>query len=282
MLALIEKHHCFGGRVEVYSHDSTATKSKMRFALFLPSSANKEKVPVLYWLSGLTCTEQNFITKSGALRLAEELGLAIVVPDTSPRGLNLSNDKDNYYFGEGAGFYLNAVEEPWASHYQMESYVANELPTLVSTHFPINPLKTSIFGHSMGGHGALTLAFKNPQQYQSVSAFAPICSTIHSPWGINALTLYLGEDKKLWQNYDAVALLENKGWSKGKILVDQGTQDEFLEKELKPNLLIEAAKKASVELEFNLREGYDHSFYFISSFIEGHLRFHHTILSRIA
>ncbi len=252
----------------------------MRFGVFLPPQAEAQAVPVLYWLSGLTCTEENFIVKAGAQRVAAELGLAIVVPDTSPRGLKIPGEADNYDFGLGAGFYVDAVQAPWSSGYRMYSYVARELPGLVESEFPVDPARTGIFGHSMGGHGALTIALKNPAYYKSVSAFAPICSAMRCPWGEKALTGYLGGDRALWRDYDATVLIESRGWKGPALLVDQGTDDQFLQSQLKPELLKEACRRAGVSLDLRLQAGYDHSYFFIASFIEDHLRFHARNLER--
>jgi len=270
----VSRSKCFGGVQGVYSHESRETACLMRFGVFLPPHAEAQAVPVLYWLSGLTCTEENFIVKAGAQRVAAELGLAIVVPDTSPRGLKIPGEADNYDFGLGAGFYVDAVQAPWSSGYRMYSYVARELPGLVESEFPVDPARTGIFGHSMGGHGALTIALKNPGTYKSVSAFAPICSAMRCPWGEKALTGYLGSDRALWPDYDASALVESRGWKGPTLLVDQGTSDQFLESQLKPALLREACRRAGVSLDLRLQEGYDHSYFFIASFIEDHLRFH--------
>ena len=270
----VSRNKCFGGVQGVYSHESRETACLMRFGVFLPPHAEAQAVPVLYWLSGLTCTEENFIVKAGAQRVAAELGLAIVVPDTSPRGLKIPGEADNYDFGLGAGFYVDAVQAPWSSGYRMYSYVARELPGLVESEFPVDPARTGIFGHSMGGHGALTIALKNPDTYKSVSAFAPICSAMRCPWGEKALTGYLGSDRALWPDYDASALVESRGWKGPTLLVDQGTSDQFLESQLKPALLREACRRAGVSLDLRLQEGYDHSYFFIASFIEDHLRFH--------
>jgi S-formylglutathione hydrolase len=279
-LKLVSQNKCFDGLQQIYSHQSNVINSVMRFGIYLPPQVVSEnkKVPVLYWLSGLTCTEENFITKAGAQRIAAELGLIIVSPDTSPRNLSIPGDKDSYDFGEGAGFYLDATEAPWAAHYQMYSYVSRELFDLVAANFSVS--SAGIFGHSMGGHGALTLALKNPQQYKTVSAFAPICAPMQSHWGQKAFQGYLGNDKKKWEMYDACKLIEKLGWNGPPILIDQGEADKFLkEQELRPELLQEACLKAKIKLDFRLREGYDHSYYFILTFIEEHLRFHADFLS---
>jgi S-formylglutathione hydrolase len=246
----------------------------MRFGVFLPPQAQSGRVPVLYWLSGLTCTEENFIVKAGAQRVAAELGVAIVVPDTSPRGLAIPGEADAYDFGLGAGFYVDATEPPWSAGYRMYSYVTNELPAYVAGRFAIDPGRAGIFGHSMGGHGALTIALKNPDRYRSVSAFAPIASPMRCPWGEKALTGYLGADRARWRDCDATALIADRGWHGPPLLVDQGTSDPFLERQLKPELLREACSAAGVALDLRLRDGYDHSYFFIATFIEDHLRFH--------
>lgn len=276
-MELIEEHLCFGGVQAVYSHQSLKTDSLMRFALFLPPLAKTEQVPILYWLSGLTCTEQNFITKAGAQRIAAELGLAIVAPDTSPR-VDLPGDKESYDFGQGASFYVDARQQPWARHYQMASYLSQELPQLLRQHFPLDLNATGIFGHSMGGHGALTLALKNPQQYKTVSAFSPLCAALRSPWGIKALHAYLGDDIEQLKAYDACELVAKHGWPHGPILIDQGTKDPYLKEQLKPELFAKACLEAGVDLRLRMQEGYDHSYYFIASFIEEHLRFHASFL----
>lgn len=246
----------------------------MRFGVFLPPQAEARPVPLLYWLSGLTCTEENFIVKAGAQRVAAELGLALVVPDTSPRGLKIPGEDQSYDFGTGAGFYVDATQAPWSRGYRMYSYVAAELPGLIEKSFPVDPARAGIFGHSMGGHGALTIALKNPEYYKSVSAFAPISSPMRCPWGEKALTGYLGPDRGAWREYDATALLEERGWKGPALLVDQGTDDQFLDSQLKPGLLEEACRGSGVPLELRLQAGYDHSYFFIASFIEEHLRFH--------
>jgi S-formylglutathione hydrolase len=270
----VSKNKCFGGVQGVYSHDSVETRCTMRFAVFLPPRAATAPLPLLYWLSGLTCTEENFIIKAGAQRVAAELGLAIVVPDTSPRGLNIPGDADSYDFGVGAGFYVDATQPPWSQHYRMYTYVTKELPSVIASEFPIDGSRAGIFGHSMGGHGALTIALKNPVAYKSVSAFAPIASPIRCPWGEKALTGYLGADRAGWRDYDSTALLEDRGWRGPPLLVDQGTSDPFLETQLKPDLLRDACARRNVTLELRMQDGYDHSYFFIASFIEDHLRFH--------
>ncbi len=277
-IELIEEHYCFGGIQRVYTHQSDVTHCTMRFGLFLPPHAQKQNVPVLYWLSGLSCTEQNFITKAGAQRVAAHLGIALVVPDTSPRGVNLPGDQECYDFGVGAGFYVDALQSPWSKYYNMSTYVHEELPNLLQQHFPLNHHACGIFGHSMGGHGALTLALKHPERYRSVSAFAPICAPSQCQWGQKAFTGYLGADKQQWNEYDACELIAQRGWPHQRILIDQGAQDPYLKEQLKPELFQAACLKAQVALNLRMHEGYDHSYYFIASFIEDHLNFHATIL----
>lgn len=276
----VSASRCFGGEQRVYSHLSAQTGTPMRFGIYLPPQASAGPRPVLYWLSGLTCTEENFITKAGAQRVAAELGLVIVAPDTSPRGLGHPGEDDSYDFGTGAGFYVDATAEPWRNGYRMHSYVVEELPALVSANFPVDVASAGIFGHSMGGHGALTIALKHPQRFRSVSAFAPICSPMRCPWGEKALSRYLGPDREAWKEYDATELVASRGWSGPPILVDQGTADGFLAEQLKPELLQEACGRAGIALDLRMQAGYDHSYYFISSFMEDHLRFHAANLSR--
>lgn len=265
-------HKSFNGAVEHYSHESTELHCTMRFAIYLPPQALAgAKVPVLYWLSGLTCTDENFMHKAGAQSIAATLGMAIVAPDTSPRGQDIPND-DGYDLGQGAGFYLNATQQPWAKHYHMYNYVLHELPELIEKNFAINSVR-SIAGHSMGGHGALVLALRNPERYKSVSAFSPICNPVNCPWGQKAFTAYLGSDTTAWAQYDASILMAN-AHSHIPALVDQGLADDFLAEQLMPQALADAAKHSSYPLTLNHREGYDHSYYFIASFIESHLRFH--------
>ena len=269
----------FGGEQRRYRHKSETLSCDMHFSIYLPPQVSEGPVPVLYWLSGLTGTDENFVIKAGAQRVASQLGLAIVMGDTSPRGEDVPDDPEQAYdFGLGAGFYLNATQAPWNKHYKMYDYVTQELPALINDTFPVDPSRQSIFGHSMGGHGALSIALKNPDQYKSVSAFAPIVSPMHCPWGCKAFKRYLGEDVSTWQEYDSAALIA-KATTHLPMLVDQGTADEFLDNQLKPELLLEAAEKAGYPLQFIEREGYDHSYFFIASFIQEHLRFHEKILS---
>lgn len=266
---------CFGGRQQVWRHDSSATGTSMRFSIFLPPPPpGRPLAPVLWWLSGLTCTEENFTVKAGAQRVAAELGLILVAPDTSPRGECVPDDPGGAYdFGLGAGFYVDATEAPFAANYRMRTYVEEELPELVASRFPVDLQRQAISGHSMGGHGALTIALRNPGRFRSVSAFAPIVAPSQVPWGHKALTGYLGPDRALWRAYDAVALIED-GARLPDLLVDQGEADGFLKDQLKPELLQTACAAAGVPLTLNLRPGYDHSYFFIASFIEDHLRWH--------
>lgn len=264
----------FDGWHKQYIHQSSTLNCEMRFAIYLPLEATEDKpVPVLYWLSGLTCTDENFMQKAGAFRKAAELGIAIVAPDTSPRGEGVPDDPEGAYdFGLGAGFYLNATQEPWEEHYQMYSYIVDELPQLIEEHFPVSKRK-AISGHSMGGHGALTIGIKNPTAYSSISAFSPICHPVAVPWGQKAFRNYLGEDKTLWKQYDAVELLKTHSLST-PVLVDQGNADNFLTEQLKPETLQSAAIEANADLTLRIQPGYDHSYFFIQSFIDEHLEFH--------
>lgn len=268
----------FGGWHKQYSHQSTTLNCTMRFAIYLPPKVSSgAKVPVLYWLSGLTCTDENFMQKSGVQRIAAELGIAIVAPDTSPRGEQVAND-DGYDLGQGAGFYVNATQAPWNRHYQMYDYVVNELPQLIESTFPVSDQR-AISGHSMGGHGALTIAMLNPERYSSMSAFSPICNPINAPWGKKAFTTYLGKNKETWVNHDASELMR-QATQFVPAKVDQGGADDFLAEQLQPETLEAAAKANGYPLELSIHEGYDHSYYFISSFIEEHLRFHAAHLNK--
>lgn len=267
----IEHHVCFGGSQEVWRHHSAVTGTPMTFSVFLPPQAKTEKCPVLYWLSGLTCNEQNFITKAGAQRYATEHGLVIVAPDTSPRGSQVADDKE-YDLGQGAGFYVNATQEPWKAHYQMYDYILDELHALVTGHFGTSE-KRGICGHSMGGHGALVLALRNPEAFFSVSAFAPIVSPSQVPWGEKAFSAYLGEDKAAWEQYDAVKLIES-GHKVADMLVDQGLADTFFSKQLKTGLLKSACETYNIPHTIRVHAGYDHSYYFIASFIADHIAWH--------
>ncbi|GHH47124.1 MULTISPECIES: S-formylglutathione hydrolase [Gammaproteobacteria] len=267
----IEHRACFGGWQDVYRHASEALGCAMNFAIYLPPQAERERVPVLYWLSGLTCNEQNFITKAGAQRYAAEHGVAIVAPDTSPRGDDVA-DAEGYDLGKGAGFYVDATQAPWSAHYRMHDYVANELPALVEARFPTTGAR-AISGHSMGGHGALTIALRNPGRYRSVSAFAPIVAPARVPWGEKALSAYLGDDREAWKAWDATELLKT-AQERLPLLVDQGEADEFLDSQLRPRLLAEAAQAAGYPLTLRMQPGYDHSYYFIASFIGEHVAHH--------
>lgn len=262
----------FGGWNKQYSHQSKTLNCKMRFAIYLPPQAsNGEKVPVLYWLSGLTSTDENFMHKAGAQRMAAELGIAIVAPDTSPRGDDVAND-DGYDLGQGAGFYVNATQPPWNRHYQMYDYIVSELPALIEEMFPVSE-KRAISGASMGGHGALTIALRNPEKYLSVSAFSPISNPMNCPWGKKAFTAYLGDDVDSWRKYDASVLIREAS-QKVPALVDQGTADEFLTEQLNIEILEASVRANDYPLELRHHEGYDHGYFFVSSFIEDHLRFH--------
>ncbi len=245
----------------------------MTFAVYLPPQAEKQPVPVLYFLSGLTCTEENFMIKAGAQRFAAQHGIALVSMDTSPRNLGFAGENDSYDFGSGAGFYLNATAEPWSQNYQMYDYVVHELPVLIEQHFPVQPDQRSIFGHSMGGHGALTIALKNADRYRSVSAFSPIVAPMQNQWGVKAFSGYLGEDRDQWRQYDTVALIQ-QGAPKVPLFVDQGTDDEFLDEYLQPHLLEAVCAEHDHPLELRRQAGYDHSYYFIASFIEDHIAYH--------
>ena len=268
----VEQHASHGGHQEVWKHVSTILGCEMKFGVYLPESALQgQKCPVLYWLSGLTCTEQNFIAKAGAQRYAAEHGIIIVAPDTSPRGDNIADDP-GYDLGKGAGFYVNATQQPWAEHYHMYDYVVDELPTLIEAEFSANDAR-AISGHSMGGHGALTVALRNPERYRSVSAFSPIVAPSQVPWGEKAFTAYFGDDRETWKRHDTVELLKH-GVAQLPLLVDLGEQDEFLDTELKPRLLEAVCEATGHPLRLNVRPGYDHSYYFIASFIGQHIAYH--------
>lgn len=270
-LELLEEHRLFNGWQQRYRHASDALNCLMTFSIYLPPTADDAPPPVLYWLSGLTCNDENFSTKAGAQRIASELGLALVIPDTSPRGNEVPNDV-SYDLGQGAGFYLNATQSPWNSHYRMDDYITQELPELIRNHFNVGD-KQSISGHSMGAHGALTLALRHPQRYLSVSAFAPIVNPTQVPWGRKAFAAYLGEDPSLWQSYDSCYLITQCKPS-FPILIDQGDDDQFLADQLQPAKLAELARQHDWPLTLRIQPGYDHSYYTIATFIEDHLRFH--------
>lgn len=274
----IGSNRCFGGRQLRYSHASTTLGCDMTFSIFLPPQVEEgdgsNKSPVVYWLSGLTCTDENFVAKAGAQRYAAELGLIIVAPDTSPRGEGVPDDPDGEYdFGLGAGFYVNATQEPWRKHYRMYDYIVDELPALIEKSFPVDGARAGISGHSMGGHGALTIALKNPGRYKSVTAFSPICSPLSCPWGEKALANYLGPDREAWQAYDSCSLLAVTS-EQLPVLVDQGDADNFLVEQLKTPLLEKACSDADYPMTIRMQPGYDHSYFFISSFIGEHLAFH--------
>jgi S-formylglutathione hydrolase len=268
----VSESRCFEGRQIVYKHASAACACTMRFAVYLPPAAERGPVPALYWLSGLTCTEENFSVKAGAQRYAAELGIALIIPDTSPRGVNIPGEDAQMDVGTGAGFYVNATEAPWAAHYRMYDYIRDELPSAVNANLPVDATRKSISGHSMGGHGAIILGIRNPQQFRSVSAFAPIASASQSAWGQQALTAYLGADRRRWSEYDAAAVIRAKP-SRHELLVDQGMADPYLE-QLLPSELKEACRASGQRLTYRERAGYDHGYYFVSTFIAEHLRFH--------
>jgi len=271
----IERHACFGGWQDVYEIESGTLDARTRVGVFLPPQANDGPCPVLYWLSGLTCSEQNFITKAGAQQRAAELGLILVAPDTSPRGAGVPDDA-GYDLGIGAGFYLDATQAPWDAHYRMHDYVVHELPAWVEANLPASDAR-GISGHSMGGHGALVLALRNPGRYRSVSAFSPIVAPSQVPWGEKAFSAYLGEDRASWREWDACALIADAA-ERLPLRVDQGLADEFLDTQLRPELLREACDAAGHPLDLHLHAGYDHSYYFIASFIDAHLAHHAAML----
>ena len=271
-MEVISQNKSFGGWLKRCQHRSDTLGCDMVFAVYLPPQAEQTSVPVLYWLSGLTCTDENFMQKAGAHRLAAELGIAIVCPDTSPRGTDLPGEHDSYDFGSGAGFYLNATQPPWSAHYRMYDYVTDELPALIRQKLPVTD-RCGVSGHSMGGHGALVCALKNPGKYASVSAFAPICHPMDCPWGQKAFRHYLGDDRQAWAQYDASVLIADAE-ERLPLLVDQGTDDQFLAEQLNPEALRQACDKAGHPLHLHMRQGYDHSYFFIASFIDDHLRHH--------
>lgn len=280
-LNLVSEHLCFGGNLAYYSHYSHCCNSNMSFSIFLPPQSLHQTLPVLYYLSGLTCTPENFTVKAGAQRYAAEHGLIIVAPDTSPRDTGIPGESDRFDLGSGASFYVDAIISPWCDYYQMYSYITQELPAVIKANFPIIPTKQGIFGHSMGGHGALVAALRNPKQYLSVSAFAPISAPSVGVWGKQAFTTYLGADTSLWEDYDASKLVSKKQLS-STILIDQGTADQFYqEQQLLPEVFQEACQKAGQKLELRLQPGYDHSYFMVASFIGDHLRHHAQILSSL-
>ncbi|RYB07021.1 S-formylglutathione hydrolase [Lichenibacterium ramalinae] len=271
-LDVVSDTRCFGGRQITLKHESAATGTPMRVAVFLPPQAERGPVPVFWFLAGLTCTEDNFMQKAGAQRVAAELGLALVAPDTSPRGEGVPDDPA-YDAGQGAGFYCDATQAPWSTHFRMRRYIEEELPALLGAELPLDLGRQSLCGHSMGGHGALTVGLRQPGRFRAVSAFAPIASPMNCPWGEKALGLYLGPDRAAWRPYDACALIAD-GARRAEILVDQGTADPFLDGQLKPGLLEAACRDAGIALTLNRRDGYDHSYFFVASFIADHLRWH--------
>ena len=280
-ITLVEENKCFGGWQKIYQHQSDVLKCKMKFAIYLPPQAESSKVAVIYYLSGLCCTEQNFILKSGVQRYAAEHGVAIICPDTSPRDCNIEGEDDSYDFGTGAGFYVDATEEKWKSNYNMFSYVTRELPSVIEANFTsVDPSLKSIFGHSMGGHGALVCFLKNPGQYLSVSAFAPICNPMNCPWGDKAFTGYLGPDRDTWKEWDATELVKTyKAPLVSYILIDQGLEDKFLhQKQLLPEAFIESCRSNNVPVVLRKQDGYDHGYYFIATFVGDHVKHHADIL----
>jgi len=270
-LELLEEHRLFGGWQQRYRHTSTSLNCPMTFSIFLPGPKNNTPPPVVWCLAGLTCTDENFSVKSGAQRVAAELGLVLVMPDTSPRGEGVAND-DGYDLGQGAGFYLNATQAPWSAHYHMYDYISSELPTLIASNFSVSD-RQAIMGHSMGGHGALTIALRNPGRFSSASAFAPIVNPLEVPWGQKAFRAYLGEDIDSWKEYDSCWLMRNSA-NQLPVLIDQGDSDQFLADQLRPERLEEIAKEVDFPLVVRVQPGYDHSYFFISSFVEDHLHFH--------
>jgi S-formylglutathione hydrolase len=272
-LTLVSEHGCFGGVQRFYKHDSREIRGPMKFSAFLPPQARNGKVPVLYYLSGLTCTEETFPVKAHAQQAAAELGLMLIAPDTSPREPRLPGDADSWDFGYSAGFYVDATLSPWSQHYRMYSYVTRELPEVIAANLPAEGEATGIFGHSMGGHGALVCALRNSDRYKSVSAFAPIAAPMQSPWGKKAFTNYLGEDTRSWSDYDASELVARKPFP-GPILIDQGTADQFLVEQLKPERFSAAAAKSGQTLNLRMQAGYDHGYYFMQTFMADHLRHH--------
>jgi len=278
-MKLISSNKIFAGDQQVYQHTSQINSCDMQFAVYLPEAAQSDNasLPVLFWLSGLTCTEQNFINKSGFQHYASEYGFIVVAPDTSPRGNSVPDDAKSYDFGQGAGFYLDATRQPWCKHYRMETYIAAELYDLVKEKFPVDKNRIGIFGHSMGGHGALSLHLKNPELFKTVSAFSPIVAPMSVPWGQKALSGYLGDDQAGWSQYDSSVLVAAKK-TDATILIDQGNADEFLDEQLRPELFEVACKQSGQSLIMRRQQGYDHSYYFIASFIGEHFKHHHSEL----
>jgi S-formylglutathione hydrolase len=275
-LTLLNSHTCFGGEQRFYQHDSQAIGLPMKFGVYLPPQALKARVPAVIYLAGLTCNEETFAVKAGAQRIAAKLGIALITPDTSPRGANVAGESENWDFGLAASFYLDAEQSPWASHWRMESYLLNDLIARLTAELPINTNNLGITGHSMGGHGALTLALKHPSVFKSVSAFAPICAPTQCPWGRKAFTGYLGNDEAAWQAHDATALMKMRASVpfKNGILIDQGLSDKFLAEQLHPDLFSQACETAQQPLTLRKHAGYDHGYFFVASFIEDHLTHH--------
>jgi S-formylglutathione hydrolase len=278
-LNLLKQHACFNGTLSFYSHLSASCGGPMNFSVYVPHFTNTDSLPVLYFLSGLTCTEENFMMKAGAQRYAAEQGLMLVVPDTSPRNTGIPGEEQDWDLGSGAGFYVDATEEPWSDRYQMYSYVVHELPDLIATHFNGDPARQGICGHSMGGHGALVCGLRNRDRYRSISAFAPIAAPSQCPWGQKVFHHYLGEDRSLWGAYDATELVLTLSEDRRPILIDQGMADSFLTEQLRPELLVNACHQVNRPLIYREQPQYDHSYYFISTFIEDHIRFHASHLS---
>ncbi len=274
MINLRSEHRCFNGSLRFYSHNSLSCQGPMNFAVFLPSKTLKQPCPMVYYLSGLTCTDENFIMKAGAQRIAEELGIILVAPDTSPRDRGIKGEKSGGRPGEGASYYINATKAPWSAYYQMFDYIADELPNLIDTNFPTQKEQRAIMGHSMGGHGAMMIGLRKPERFKSISALAPVCSPIQSPLAQEAFYGLLGENKAEWAAYDTVEILKKNG-CKTKILIDQGEADEYLPHNLKLQELSTVVKNQNLPIDIRIHKGYDHSYYFVSSFIEDHLRFHH-------
>jgi S-formylglutathione hydrolase len=277
MLETISEQRCFGGTQGFYSHQSECTGTTMRFAVYVPAQAVKGPVAALYYLAGLTCTEETATIKAGAQRLAAEAGLVLVMPDTSPRGAGVAGEDDDWDFGSGAGFYLDATAPPWSTNYRMYSYITEELSSFVAQQFPVDTARVGVFGHSMGGHGALTIALKNPDKFRSVSAFAPICAPRQCAWGEKAFSNYLGSERSQWAAYDATFLVES-GCKTANILIDQGQDDQFLDEQLKPQVFRAACESAGQPLQLRTHPGYDHSYYFIASFMPDHIAHHAALL----
>ncbi|QSN61786.1 S-formylglutathione hydrolase [Caballeronia sp. M1242] len=282
MLELVEEHRCFDGVQRIYRHESRSISLPMRFSVFLPAAASASKVPALFYLAGLTCTEETFPIKAGAQRYAAEHGIALIAPDTSPRGADIPGEKDAWDFGVGAGFYVDATREPWRERYRMYSYVTQDLREAVLADLPVREDRLGIFGHSMGGHGALVLALRNPDMYRSVSAFAPIAAPSQCPWGVKAFTGYLGDDRDAWKQYDASELVKGDAASRfgGGILIDQGLADQFLAEQLHPDVFERNAREAGHSVTVRRHQGYDHGYFFISTFIGEHIAHHARVLCR--